>query len=208
MAKDQPSSLESHRIRLTFTHPTLLSPTHPPQREPPPLRSAWSRCCTRSSDTERRGPPESQWAPGDAPVTRKETSQIDYFEVILSRWWKRVLIASSRLCVLMTVTSSCRQRFDHYRRLFSSYSSLGRDVSAANNFGPGQWFLTVGSLPEGDQSRHVWNETAEWRKDKKGRQFIKRTRDANHGLIHSSEVDWHYRLINEKQILWEPKVHN
>lgn len=31
-------------------------------------------------------------------------------------------------------------------------------MSAANNFGTSQWFLTLCSLSEGDQSRHIWEK--------------------------------------------------
>lgn len=39
-----------------------------------------------------------------------------------------------------------------------SYCSLGSDVSAAHNLGTCQRFLTLCSLPEWDQCRHIWKQ--------------------------------------------------
>lgn len=47
-----------------------------------------------------------------------------------------------------------------------SHSSLGGDVSAAHDFGAGQRFLALRSLPERDQSWHIWKARAREKEEK------------------------------------------
>lgn len=43
-----------------------------------------------------------------------------------------------------------------------TYRSLSSDVGAADDLRPGQRLLPLGSLPQGDQGRHVWGRKADY----------------------------------------------
>lgn len=103
----------------------FLPPTHPPRREPLPLRSAWNKCCMQSSGTGHRGPPESRSAPRGTQVGEQERNLLN--RIILSgrlndtsliRWFviAETLTALGRLRAIIEAMSSSPQHFDHFRR--------------------------------------------------------------------------------------------
>lgn len=104
-----------------------------PEQRPP--HSEWSRCYRQSSDTGPREPPESRSGPGEG-----------------GEWSTHLHEVAAE--VRKTTTKEMYGGQDE-----RTYSGLSSDVGTAHYLGPGQRLLPLGSLPQGDQSRHVCGGT-------------------------------------------------
>lgn len=99
-----------------------------PEQRPP--HSEWSRCYRQSSDTGLREPPESQSRP------KRERWNIQIHE-------------QAAEVKKTTIRGICSKQDER------TYGCLSSDVGTAHYLGPSQWLLPLGSLPQGDQGRHV-----------------------------------------------------
>lgn len=106
---------------------------HLPRPGQLPPHSGWNRCYRQPTCTEHPMQTESPSAPVSTCKHTKHTG-------------------ASKICAGPMSTN-------FWLQILTTYSSLGRDVSAAHHFSSGQGLFSLSSFPQSHESRHLYRAT-------------------------------------------------